>query len=126
MTLFFLAGMEKECFFFFSFYKLTSYPFFYLLSPLQSQSIVFLSFYLFILFSSVHIHSFMFFHFFVCLRLMSWSCPMFVVHYVRVCVCLVLVFFLRLFSSHMGAVKIGLKRMIKHFPSFSKCINIYL
>jgi len=41
MTLFFFSsGVEKECLFFFSFYKLTSCPFF-LISPLQSQSVDF-------------------------------------------------------------------------------------
>jgi len=117
--------------FFFSFYKLTSYPFFTISSPVPIDG---LSFFLFIYsISSVHAHLFMFYHLFLslsssyiiclCLHLL---CLMTIVHYVCVRVlttCLVFVysfsFLISVCFHFMGAVKIGPKRMIQHVPSFS-------
>ncbi len=123
--------------FFFSFFKLTSYPFF-LLSPLQSHSVVFLFFIYSI--SSVHTHLFMFFHYFLSfvfvLYFMSLStcvvsdvyrslCTCESVNYMS-CHCLPFLFLYSVFFFlFMGAVKIGLKRMIKHVPSFSNAC-VYL
>lgn len=121
--------------FFFSFFKLTSYPFF-LLSPLQSHSVVFL-FYLFYFIRPhpfIYVFSFFFVFVFV-LYFMSLStcvvsdvyrslCTCESVNYMS-CHCLPFLFLYSVFFLFMGAVKIGLKRMIKHVPSFSNAC-VYL
>jgi hypothetical protein len=118
MTLFFSCGVEKECSF--SFYKLTSYPFFTISSPVPIWST---SFFLFIFsISSVHAHSSLFLHFFFCYCLRPIArlclhvlCLMSIVHYVRVSVptymsrlFVYLYLFIPSFFLLMGAVMIGL------------------
>jgi len=132
--------MEKECSF--SFYKITTYPFFLLLSPLQSRSIVF-SFFLY-LFYFIRPHSFInvFFHsfcrclrsiFYVCLRVLCMKglsftmyvsvYNLFVLSWSETYFLLQTVFLLLLL---MSAVKIGLKRMIKTFSLLLKCICVFI
>jgi len=130
MTLFFFHLVWRRSVFFFSFYKLTSYPFFTNSSPVPNGR---LFIYLFILFhpsTPIYLCIFIFFlslssSYILCYCL-HVLCLILIVHYVCVRVLTIYVLSLSAFFFlysvcflFMGAVKIGLKRMIKHFPSFS-------